>query len=193
MPYSPIPPLHTMSHQSPEEISDISSMKAPGSESSITEPHSPFPELQNGQEIGAQLLSFTQGLEELSTPKIPSLGANSAQQSNSSSSFQLPPSPKQRSIARWRDESLAAQYGETSPLRDLKNEYGKSKRVHESDEYSDKENSPYRAQKRQRTSELQDPVKVERRVVVLERTTFEKEVIKCLLSIDSNLKKLVNE
>ncbi|KIJ32024.1 hypothetical protein M422DRAFT_266256 [Sphaerobolus stellatus SS14] len=175
-------------------ISNALSITEPPTDSSVTEPPSEFsspipPEHPVGQEINGLKLSP----QKLSSPPADPV----IQRSSSSASFQLPPSPKQRTVAPWHDESLEAQYGRTSHLSEHNNKSRGCKKVHRLDPDSDKENSPYRAPKRRRTSGLQDdnghPLKVEKRVVVIERTNFEKEVIKCLLSIDSNLKKLVAE
>ncbi|KIJ33457.1 hypothetical protein M422DRAFT_264561 [Sphaerobolus stellatus SS14] len=176
--------------QTEENISDTSSVTE--SESSVTEPPShPLSPIQFASELLARQEtephSSQPGMKrprKLSTPS-PSSPLAVQPESSSSSSFQVPPSPQQRYLAR--------QVRESSCLREHKSEYRGHKRVYGT---SDKENSPHRTPKRHCSGLQNDsgnPIKVDKRVVVIERTNFEKEVIKCLYSIDSNLKKLVPE
>ncbi|KIJ23854.1 hypothetical protein M422DRAFT_275487 [Sphaerobolus stellatus SS14] len=156
--------------QTEENISDTPSFASELLARQETEPHSSQPGMKWPR--------------KLSTPS-PSSPLAVQPESSSSSSFQLPPSPQQH--------YLAPQYRESSCLREHESEYQGHKHVYDT---LNKENSLHPTPKRH-CSELQNdsgnPTKVEKHVVVIEGTNFEKEVIKCLYSIDSSLKKLVSE
>ncbi|KIJ37160.1 hypothetical protein M422DRAFT_50616 [Sphaerobolus stellatus SS14] len=132
------------------------------------------------------------------------------------SSFIEPPAPSQRALPIPKTPSSSSSFHllktpvkvskpspwkyAVSPWRNIKLEGIKIeglKRPRESLE-SDIESSPHRPQKRTRTSKdgLNDAVahqqqrRKEKRLIVLKPTTFEKEVIRLLISIDSQLKEI---